>query len=138
MCPWQINFARTDVYYYDKKQPNTWNPEGNGFILDDESSVRIKCYESNMQFPAFECGCRQIKVGKIEGSESPAADMHQDKLGGQLLIYITLPHIENVYEDASLKLNTTTLAVIEFHFPQAHSHHPICLSSTFFFRSLNR
>ena len=39
-CPWDINFEKVDTYFYNKLQPNIWNPRGNAWILDPFLDIR--------------------------------------------------------------------------------------------------
>ena len=41
VCPWDINFKRSDVYFYFKKHFNAWNPKGNGWKLENQLDIRF-------------------------------------------------------------------------------------------------
>ncbi len=43
VCPWKINFNKTQTFYYDRREYNIWNEEGNGW-KEDDASLSIKCY----------------------------------------------------------------------------------------------
>ena len=75
VCPWNINFDNTDVYFYDKKQPNPWNPIGNGWRLD--TGFYVECYDSDT-YPPFACGCNVFNI-TCDGCR--ISEYHPQKLG---------------------------------------------------------
>jgi len=50
---------------------------GNGWELDDQSSVRIWCYSPNV-FPHFDCNCSKFSLTLGNGM---AKSLHSDKEG---------------------------------------------------------
>jgi hypothetical protein len=45
ICPWKIQFSKTTVFYYDRREYNTWNEQGNGWKEDEDESIDIMCYD---------------------------------------------------------------------------------------------
>ena len=87
ICPWNINFDATDVYFYDKLVSNPWNPIGNGWRMD--TGFHISCYDSHT-YPPFSCGCNVLNITSNNGRIS---EYHPQKLGNYHIInnynYIT-------------------------------------------------
>ena len=80
VCPWNINFDNTDVYFYDKKQPNPWNPIGNGWRLD--TGFYVECYDSDT-YPPFACGCNVFNI-TCDGCR--ISEYHPQKLGNNRFV----------------------------------------------------
>ena len=40
-CPWKIPLKETEIYYYDKKIKNIWNPKGNGWRLESSDKITL-------------------------------------------------------------------------------------------------
>ncbi len=40
-CPWKIRLKETEIYYYDKKVKNIWNPRGNGWKLEPSDKITL-------------------------------------------------------------------------------------------------
>ena len=40
-CPWKIPLKETEIYYYDKKVKNIWNPKGNGWRQESSEKVSL-------------------------------------------------------------------------------------------------
>ena len=40
-CPWKIRLKETEVYYYDKKVKNIWNPRGNGWKQEPSEKISL-------------------------------------------------------------------------------------------------
>ena len=60
-CPWKINYAKTESYFYDRLEPNLWTARGNGWKSDN--SIRIRCYGGqDTDFESYECGCDAFNV----------------------------------------------------------------------------
>jgi len=74
-CPWHINFRKSDVYFYWKKHFNHWNPNGNGWKL--ENKIDVRCYDES-ESPAFGCGCSKVNVTSVKGRIS---EYHPKTLG---------------------------------------------------------
>ena len=48
-CPWKIPLKETEIYYYDKKVKNIWNPKGNGWRLESSEKVSLVSCPNNLQ-----------------------------------------------------------------------------------------
>lgn len=82
VCPWNIDFDETDMYYYDKLVYNTWNPVGNGW-RSENGMIAIECYDSD-KYPLYSCGCNVVNVTSDGGRIS---EYHPQKLGKYLHEY---------------------------------------------------
>ena len=40
-CPWKIPLKETEIFYYDKKIKNIWNPKGNGWRLESSDKITL-------------------------------------------------------------------------------------------------
>ena len=91
ICPWNINFDATDVYFYDKLVSNPWNPIGNGWRMD--TGFHISCYDSHT-YPPFSCGCNVLNITSNNGRIS---EYHPQKLGNYHIItlLIIILHVQN-------------------------------------------
>ena len=79
VCPWNIDFDGTDVYFYDKLVSNPWNPHGNGWRADN-GMMTVECYDPD-KYPQFSCGCSVVNVTSDGGRIS---EYHPQKLGKYL------------------------------------------------------
>ena len=75
ICPWDIDFDDTDMYYYDRLVYNTWNPIGNGWRLEN-GMIAIECYDPD-KYPLYSCACNVVNVT----SDGRISEYHPQKLG---------------------------------------------------------
>jgi len=65
-CPWRMKLKDIEIFFYDKKVSNIWNPRGNGWKLESSDRITIECYNPD-KTPPFWCGCQTINLTSNHG-----------------------------------------------------------------------